>query len=49
MSNNKQASKAADYVRALNLNPNDFPSLGERLNKNTARHFLKQNGWEYAE
>lgn len=49
MSNNKEASKAADYVKSLKLNPADYPALAERLYKNTARHFLTKNGWEYAE
>jgi hypothetical protein len=49
MTNNKEASKAADYIKQLKLNCNDYPELGERLYKNTARHFLSKNGWEYAE
>ena len=48
MTNNKEASKAADYIKNLKLNPADYPALGERLYKNTARHFLTKNGWEYA-
>ena len=40
MSNKRDASKAADYVKNLKLNPKDYPALGERLYKNTARHFL---------
>jgi hypothetical protein len=39
MTNNKEASKAADYIKNLKLNPADYPALGERLYKNTARHF----------
>lgn len=49
MSNKRDASKAADYVKSLKLNPKDYPTLGERLYKNTARHFLSKHGWEYAE
>ena len=49
MTNNKEASKAADYIKSLKLNPADYPALSERLYKNTARHFLTRNGWEYAE
>lgn len=49
MSNKRDASKAADYVKSLKLNPKDYPALGERLYKNTARHFLTKHGWEYAE
>lgn len=49
MSNKRDASKAADYVKSLKLDPKDYPALGERLYKNTARHFLKKEGWEYAE
>ena len=49
MSNKRDASKAADYVKNLKLNPKDYPALGERLYKNTARHFLTKHGWEYAE
>lgn len=49
MTNNKEASRAADYIKSLKLNPADYPALGERLYKNTARHFLSKNGWEYAE
>lgn len=45
MTNNKEASKAADYIKTLKLNPLDYPALGERLYKNTARHFLTKNGW----
>lgn len=49
MSNKKDASKAADFVKRLQLDPKDYPALGERLNKNTARHFLAKHGWEYSE
>lgn len=28
MTNNKEASKAADYVKSLKLNPLDYPALG---------------------
>jgi hypothetical protein len=49
MSNKKDASKAADYVKRLNLDPKNYPALGERLYKNTARHFLTRHGWEFAE
>ena len=49
MTTNKEASKAADYIKDLKLNPNDFPGIGERLYKTTARHFLGNHGWEYAE
>ncbi len=28
MTNNKEASKAADYVKSLKLNPADYPALG---------------------
>lgn len=49
MSNKRDASKAADYVKRLNLDPKNYPALGERLYKNTARHFLKNHGWEAAE
>ena len=45
MTNKRDASKAADYVKNLKLNPNDYPVLGERLYKNTARHFLRKEGW----
>lgn len=45
MSNKKDASKAADYVKRLNLDPKSYPALGERLYKNTARHFLAKHGW----
>ena len=48
MTNNNEASKAADYIKNLKLNPADYPAFGERLYKNTARHFLTKNGWEYA-
>lgn len=48
MSNKRDASKAADYVKRLNLDPKNYPALGERLYKNTARHFLSKHGWEAA-
>jgi len=28
MTNNKEASKAADYIKTLKLNPLDYPALG---------------------
>lgn len=28
MTNNKEASKAADYIKSLKLNPSDYPALG---------------------
>lgn len=28
MTNNKEASKAADYIKSLKLNPADYPALG---------------------
>jgi hypothetical protein len=49
MSNKRDASKAANYVKQLNLDPKNYPALGERLYKNTARHFLAKHGWEYSE
>ena len=49
MSNKRDASKAANFVKQLNLDPKTYPALGERLYKNTARHFLAKHGWEYSE
>lgn len=49
MSANKQASRAADYIKALKLNPDDYPIVSQRLCKNTARYFLRKHGWQHAE
>jgi len=45
MTTNREASKAADYIKQLNLDPKKFPKINERLYKNTARHFLFSHGW----
>lgn len=41
MTNNKTASKAADYLKKFKLNPKDFPKLKERLEKNCIRYYIK--------
>ena len=49
MATNKDASKAANYIKSHKLDPSLFPKVGERLNKNMVRHFLRSGGWELAE
>lgn len=49
MANNKDASKAATLIKSHKLDPKLVPQVGERLNKNMIRYFLKSHGWEVAE
>lgn len=49
MANNKDASKAATIIKSHKLDPKLVPQVGERLNKNMIRYFLKSHGWEVAE
>ncbi len=49
MANSKDASKAANMIKSHKIDVNLVPQVGERLNKNMVRHFLKSNGWEGAE
>ena len=45
MTNKRDASKAADYVKRMKLDPKDYPAIGQRLTKKTVRHFLGDKGW----
>jgi hypothetical protein len=50
MANSKDASKAANMIKSHKIAPNLVPQVGERLNKNMVRYFLKNHsfGWEGA-
>ena len=49
MGTNKTASKAADFIKEMNINQNDFPEINRRLSKKCLRHFLKTEGWQYVD
>ena len=49
MANSKDASKAANMIKNHKIDVNLVPQVGQRLNKNMVRHFLKSSGWEGAE
>ena len=45
MANSKEASKAANFMKTHKIDHNLYPQVGDRLNKNMIRHFLKSQGW----
>ena len=45
MTTNKLASRAADLVKHFKLNPNDFPELIQRLQKNCLRFYENSDIW----
>lgn len=49
MANNKDATKAANIIKAHKIDPRLVPEVGDRLNKNMVRYFHKSNGWEGTE
>ena len=49
MANNKDASKAANFIKTHKIDPKMVPEVGERLGKNMVRYFHKNHGWEMAE
>ena len=49
MANNRDASKAANIIKAHKIDKKLVPQVGERLNKNMLRYFHKNHGWEGAE
>lgn len=49
MGNNKTASKAADFIKEMKIDQNNYPEINKRLSKKCLRHFLNKEGWEYVE
>jgi len=45
MTNNKDAAKAADYVKKFKHSQTDYPDLKERLEKNCVRYFERAFEW----
>lgn len=45
MSNNHDCGKAADYIKRLNYNPDEYPQVMERLQKNCMRYMFKEYPW----
>lgn len=49
MVNNKEASKAANYIKTHKLDSKKFPLINKRLNKNMIKYFLNSVGWDAAQ
>lgn len=49
MGNNKTASKAADFIKEMNISQDKYPEINKRLSKKCLRHFLNREGWQYVE
>ncbi|EAS06651.2 3'-5' exonuclease (macronuclear) [Tetrahymena thermophila SB210] len=47
LTNNKDASKAADMIKQFKLNPNNFPEVEIRLKKMSMRYNLRTYSWEF--
>jgi hypothetical protein len=48
MVNNKEASKAANFIKTHKLDAKHFPSINKKLNKNMIKYFLNSVGWDAA-
>ena len=49
MVTNRDASKAANYIKSHGLDASLFPKVRERVSKNMVKYFLRRGGWELAE
>ncbi|CAD8090647.1 unnamed protein product [Paramecium sonneborni] len=45
MGNNKDAGKAADFIKKLNYDPENYPKIVERLEKSCIRYLSKEYSW----
>lgn len=48
MVNNKEASKAANFIKTHKLDSKLFPLINKKLNKNMIKYFLNSVGWDAA-